>query len=509
MTLSLNSPLVYQAVALGVPAVLAGAALFVSRKRPFRSAIVTASVSVGLAVLVALAGTFLAAPEEATRSLGVRLDVVTSVMLLLVTSMGLTVLRYSRTYLDGDPGVQRYTRWLLATLAAVSTLVIANNLALFAAAWMATSLSLHQLLTFYDRPAAQVAAHKKFLASRLADALLITGFLLIYRATGTLDLDGIYAWSAANSELSPFLHAAAFLVVLAACVKSAQLPLHGWLTQVMEAPTPVSALLHAGVVNIGGFLMIRLAPFMAHAPGAQLLLVCIGMTTTVLAALIMTTRVSIKVALAWSTCAQMGFMLVQCGLGAWHLALLHLVAHSLYKAHAFLSSGGTVDVWRVRSLLPGPAPVPLPRTALATALVLGAAGGVLFTLVGTLEASAAQQAPLLILTLIVALSLVPTASRALDAGPGAAPRIVLQGAGIALLYFGWHAAAEHVFALPGATAGALAPGSATSAGWLIVATGFVGLFLVQSVLQARPQGPFARRIYPWLCLLYPSPSPRD
>jgi NAD(P)H-quinone oxidoreductase subunit 5 len=118
------------------------------------------------------------------------------------------------------------------------------------------------------------------------------------------------------------------LLVASAALKCAQLPFHGWLIQVMEAPTPVSALLHAGVVNIGGFLMIRLAPLMTQSEIAQTLLVICGCTTAVIAALVMTTRVSIKVALAWSTCAQMGFMLLECGLGAYPLALLHIVAHS-------------------------------------------------------------------------------------------------------------------------------------------------------------------------------------
>ena len=151
-------------------------------------------------------------------------------------------------------------------------------------------------------------------------------------------------------------------------LKCAQLPVHGWLIQVMEAPTPVSALLHAGVVNLGGFLLIRLGTLVADVPAAQALLVVVGSVTAVVAALVMMTRISIKVSLAWSTCAQMGFMLMQCGLGLHDLALLHLVAHSLYKAHAFLGAGGAVEQNRLQQMTP-----PLPPLA-AGAWLLGSAG---------------------------------------------------------------------------------------------------------------------------------------
>src|SRR5262249_55706852 len=152
-------------------------------------------------------------------------------------------------------------------------------------------------------------------------------------------------FAAARGDLSPGLHLATALLVVGVLLKSAQIPFHGWMQQVMEAPTPVSALLHAGIVNIGGFVMIRLAPLMAHAHLAQGMLVTVGLITAFIASLVMTTRVSVKQILAWSTISQMGFMLLQCGLGIWQLALLHLLAHSCYKAHSFLSSGGAVETW--------------------------------------------------------------------------------------------------------------------------------------------------------------------
>lgn len=284
--------------------------------------------------------------------LSLRLDSLTAVMLALIATIGFVIVDYSRGYLRGDPGQARHERWLLATLGAVSALVVSNNLVVLALAWTATSLALHQLLTFYrDRPQALIAAHKKFIVSRAADACVLGAVALVASTYGTAAMDEVFE-RAASAGQPRAIDAAMVLLAFAVVLKSAQLPFHGWLIQVMEAPTPVSALLHAGVVNIGGFVLIRLAPLGSRVETAQTILVAVGSITAVLASLIMTTRVSVKVNLAWSTCAQMGFMLVQCGLGAYELALLHLVAHSAYKAHAFLRAGSAVSTWRVQTFAP-------------------------------------------------------------------------------------------------------------------------------------------------------------
>ncbi|MDA3922787.1 MAG: NADH-quinone oxidoreductase subunit L [Salinisphaera sp.] len=277
----------------------------------------------------------------------VRVDPVTLAMLALIGFIGLIILTYSRHYLAGDPNAEDadqhiYRRWFCATLASISTLVIANQLLVLGVAWVAASLCLHQLLTYYSqRPQALLAAHKKFLSSRLADVFILTGLVIVGLHFDSFQMDEVFA-RVDGASFTPALTVATALIACAAILKCAQLPFHGWLIQVMEAPTPVSALLHAGIVNMGGFLMIRFAPLMGHADLAQALLMIAGTTTAVLAALIMTTRVSIKVMLAWSTCAQMGFMLLECGLGLYNLALLHLLAHSFYKAYSFLSAGETV-----------------------------------------------------------------------------------------------------------------------------------------------------------------------
>lgn len=130
------------------------------------------------------------------------------------------------------------------------------------------------------------------------------------------------------------------------------MPFHGWLIQVVEAPTPVSALLHAGVINLGGLLLILFAPLLAKAFAAQWLILLVAGPSLVLAALIMSLSASVKVRLAWSTSAQMGLMLVECALGLYELALLHMLAHSLYKAHAFLSAGEQVREQTLQGLAP-------------------------------------------------------------------------------------------------------------------------------------------------------------
>nr|WP_176287617.1 NADH-quinone oxidoreductase subunit L [Vibrio sp. JPW-9-11-11] len=264
------------------------------------------------------------------------------IMALLVSLLSWVVVRFSANYLEGEPGQRRFVRATLFTLACVATLVTSQNLLLIAVAWSATSIGMHTLLTFYpQRTSAQLVAHKKFIVSRLADLCLIVAMVLVYQIVGSWQLDVIHQHLANQGATIP-LNLATVLLAIAAVLKTAQLPLHGWLIQVMEAPTPVSALLHAGVVNMGGFVLIRVADLVGAASLAQWLLIIVGSLTAFLAGLVMMTRISIKVRLAWSTCAQMGFMLMEIGLGLYELALLHLVAHSLYKAHAFLSSGHAV-----------------------------------------------------------------------------------------------------------------------------------------------------------------------
>ena len=289
--------------------------------------------------------------------LSIELDVVSVVMFLLVSFIGWVVVRYAATYLDGEARQGAFTGWLCMTLGSVLLLVLSGNLVQLVLAWIATSLFLHKLLLFYpDRSAARRAAAKKFLSARLADMALIAAVALLALAYGSTDIATIL--SAARAGRGGLLAAgAAGSLAIAALLKSAQFPSHGWLTEVMETPTPVSALLHAGVINAGGFLLIRFADVMVLAPGVLAVLVVSGGFTALFGGLVMLTQPAVKTSLAWSTVAQMGFMILECGLALFPLALLHIVAHSLYKAHAFLASGGAVDLIGAHRR-PGPVAIP-------------------------------------------------------------------------------------------------------------------------------------------------------
>lgn len=415
---------------------------------------------------------------------GVRADAVGAVVGLLVAFIGWVIVRYSRPYLAGEPGEARYVPWLLATLSAVLLVVSANDLLVLALAWTAASVALHRLLTFFaDRPAALTAAHKKFVLGRVADAAMLGACALLAWEFGTLRIDTVLARANALDVLPITVQAAVVLVVVAALLKCAQLPFHGWLIQVMEAPTPVSALLHAGVVNLGGFVLIRLAPLVADVPLAAGLLVVAGAFTAVVAALVMSTRISIKVALAWSTCAQMGFMLMQCGLGLWEMALLHLVAHSLYKAHAFLAAGGAVRQTLVRQLAPAAAP------PTATHLIVAALGALAMTAAAALlfGVRPATQPALWVMGVVVALALTPLL-QGVQSGLAIA-RAATAAFALACVYFALHALSS----------GWVAPAGAVPAApwWIVVAVAFVILFVLQSIVAVRPHGAVATRLYPW------------
>lgn len=345
-------------LALAAPTVLAATALMAqSTQAPRRIsdiAVMAAATAFAVAIVSGLVFVFTGAVNSPTLGaagigVSVRIDALSAIMLVLVAFIGVVVVRYSRNYLDGDHGQVQFTRWLLLALSFVLTLILAGNLALLILAWIATSLALNKLLVFYpERPAAQRAAGKKFWISRAGDFCLIVAATLLYSRFGTLDIaslaDAARASSTAQTSLSVTI--AALLIVVTAVLKSAQLPFYGWLIEVMETPTPVSALLHAGIINAGGFLVLRLADVMLLAAPALEILAIIGGASALFGSLVMLTQTSVKVQLAYSTVAQMGFMLLQCGLGAFSSALLHIVAHSLYKAHAFLSSGSVMDLAR-------------------------------------------------------------------------------------------------------------------------------------------------------------------
>ena len=379
---------------------------------------------------------------------GLYLDALTAVLFVLVAFVGAIVVRYSRNYLDGDPDQGRFVKWLCLTLAAVLLLIVSGNLLQFALAWIATSAGLHQLLLFYpNRQAAVLAARKKFLASRLGDACLIGAMLLIHRSFGSLDYAMVFAGAEAlrgTGAVPGAIHGIAVLLVVAALLKSAQFPLHGWLTEVMETPTPVSALLHAGIINAGGFLVLRFADVIVLSTPSLDALVIVGGLTAIFGSVVMLTQTSVKVSLAYSTIAQMGFMMLQCGLGAFSAALLHIVAHSLYKAHAFLASGSVVDLARA-SWTPSPGGRPHPARV---AMVVAALFAVLLVVSTLFGATLWQKPGVFALGAIVLLGLGHLIVNAIDERPSGyvvGRSLALAGI-VAVAYFGLQFAAERLLA---------------------------------------------------------------
>ncbi len=369
----------YDLIPLIAPAILLLAAGFAftrpGRRPRFVPKVTEAAALIALAVAILSAGVLMLQGAGTGPVLGIagaglstRLDVVSVTMLVLVSFVGWVVVRYSAAYLDGEARQGAFLGWMVTTLAVVLLLVQAGNLVHLVVAWIATSLCLHRLILFYDdRRNAIRAARKKYIVARIGDVALIGASVLLAIGFGSLDIATILA-SAGEGSVPAAAPWAAGLIALAAILKSAQFPMHGWLTEVMEAPTPVSALLHAGVINAGGFILIRFADVMLLSPGVLAVLVMIGGFTALFGGLAMLAQPAVKTSLAWSTIAQMGFMIMQCGLALFPLALLHIVAHSLYKAHAFLASGTAVDlVAAIRR--PGPIAIPDSR-AVARAFAL-------------------------------------------------------------------------------------------------------------------------------------------
>lgn len=383
-------------------------------------------------------------------SLSFYVDGVAALMLTLVATVGWVICRFSIRYLDGEPQQGRYFRWTAFTIGAVSLVVVTANLIVLTTALLLTSVGLHQLLIHYsDRPAARRSASVKFVFSRLGDVCLLVATFALYREFGVLDLPELFASIGGLTESgianSVALPVAAWSLALCAVFKSAQFPFHTWLPETMEAPTPVSALMHAGIVNAGGYLLIRMAPIVSLTPSALWAVAGLGAFTAMLAALVMMSQTSVKRKLAWSTIAQMGFMMLQCGLGAFSAAMLHIVAHSLYKAHAFLSSGNVMNERVAMSSSPAPIRGQLTQLVaftLTVAITLG-----LYLGLASLTGMSPESKPGgLVLGFVLCVGIAHWMRRMFTAGRAFLLPAVAVAVGLMLAYFATFAAIEFVVA---------------------------------------------------------------
>lgn len=489
----MTSLIAYSALAAPILLFLAGfMALVWRRARPQTTTALCGLLSVaGLisSLLSAIAIFLNGSLKHNIAGLALYIDRLAVIMLLLVAFIGAIVIGYSRHYLDGDPGQRRFFQWLCWTISAVLLLVIAGHFFVFVLAWILTSLCLHRLLLFYpQRRCAHIAARKKFVVSRFGDLALILAGVCLYQVFDTLDFATMFAAADATINGDLTLSVAAFALVLGAVMKSAQFPFHSWLPEVMETPTPVSALMHAGIINAGGFLVIRMSPILVQAPAALHLLALIGTVTALFGSLVMLTQTNVKKSLAFSTVGQMGFMMLQCGLGAFSSALLHIVAHALYKAHAFLSSGSVVDIARAAWAPPlrdsrHPGELLL---AFIAALALTVGGAALFGL------TLAKEPGIMLLGAILQIALTYLLWNALahHAGPVQLIKALTIATGVSLLYFALQAGFLRL--LSGEIAGPM-PIDGLFDGLLLTAvlTGFFTILM----LQIQYPGPTAARVW--------------
>lgn len=429
-------------------------------------------------VLMALAALARATGHAIPDPPGLSLDGLGLTVGFLVACVGAATFRFAVHHLEGEPGMRRFLRWMALTIGAATLLSLATHLLVFFAAWILTSMGLHHLLTFRtDRPLALLVARKKFLVSRLGDASLLSAIALVATRWDTFDLATLFARMAADPDPARTT-AIAFLVAVAALAKSAQIPFHTWLPETMEAPAPVSALMHAGIVNAGGLLLLRFAPAIEASASSQVFLVAVGTATFVLGALISWTQPDLKKALAWSTVAQMGFLVVECGLLAWPLALLHLVGHGFYKAWAFLHTG---DIPSERPL----AHSPRPMTDLLVGLVVAVPCVAAASLALGFDPTRSWGDLALTGILALALSQVPSILGGIHRRPLASLAGIAAGALIATAI---HVGAEHLFGHR--VAATSSPVLAAIAGSLALA-GAAALVLVRANLRrlaAHPSG---------------------
>ena len=305
--------------------------------------------------------------------LGFFIDSLTVLLLLLVTGVSTVVQIYSSRYMIGDARHSRFFAVTALFTAAMTILVMSSNLLLTFIFWEVMGLCSYLLISHYaERRSAYRAATKVFLVNSIADVGLLIGIILTYHAFGTLNIPEILSMAKAGVDIPTHVITALTLCLFAGAIgKSAQMPAHVWLPLAMEAPTPVSALIHAAtMVNAGPFLLVRLSPVIVLSPTAMTVIAAIGAVTALFAAIVSLTQTDVKRTLAYSTISQLGFMTLLCGVGAFVAAIFHLLAHGFFKAFLFLSTGNILAATHRHVETPGEEPPGSQGAIFAGALLL-------------------------------------------------------------------------------------------------------------------------------------------
>jgi NADH-quinone oxidoreductase subunit L len=278
-------------------------------------------------------------------NIGFLLDPLSMVMVLVILFIGFLIHIYSSGYMKGDPGFNRFFIFLNLFIFFMLILVLADNLILTFVGWEGVGLCSYLLIGFWhEKKSAADAGRKAFIVNRIGDAGFILGILLIIVSFGTvnyLELKSLLAGQHAITVV--VIGTISILLLIGAMGKSAQFPLHVWLPDAMEGPTPVSALIHAAtMVNAGVYLLCRISPFLQQAPFVLPIIATVGLITAIYAALSAFQQKDIKRVLAYSTISQIGFMFVAIGCGIYMAGMFHLAAHGIFKGLLFLGAGAVI-----------------------------------------------------------------------------------------------------------------------------------------------------------------------
>ncbi len=276
--------------------------------------------------------------------IGILVDELTAVMLMVVSTIGLMVHVYSIGYMKGDGGYYRFFAYLNLFMFSMFMLVLADNYLMLYVFWEAVGLCSYLLISFwYHRKSAADAGMKAFLVNRVGDFGFGLGVMLIFVTLGTLSFTGVFGAAESGALGGGVLSAVCLLLFTGAVGKSAQFPLHVWLPDAMEGPTPVSSLIHAAtMVNAGVYMVARSSPVFSQSETAMIVVAVIGGFTAIFAASIALVQNDIKKVLAYSTVSQLGYMFMALGVGAWTAGIFHLVAHGFFKGLLFLCSGAVI-----------------------------------------------------------------------------------------------------------------------------------------------------------------------
>lgn len=299
----------------------------------------------------------------------IHFDALATIMIALVAFIGLCVGSFAYRYIKGDTQYRAFFTHLTLLIGAVAVMVSADHLVLLFAAWCISNLLLVRLMI--HKSAWKAAKQAGILAAKnyaIGAVSIAAAFVLLYQATSETSIQALVH----QSTVSPLILPALILLLIGAMTQSAIWPFHRWLTSSLNSPTPVSAIMHAGLVNGGGFLMVRFAPLYIDHSMLLTAIFVIGLSSALLGTLWKLMQSDVKRMLACSTMGQMGFMLAQCGLGLFPAAVAHLVWHGMFKAYLFLASGGAAQERRFDLGYP-----PKPLTFL-TALICGVVGSLGF-----------------------------------------------------------------------------------------------------------------------------------